>query len=62
MRRCHVCGKAPQVGVERSHANNRSRRRWHPNLQRARILEDGRARRVRVCTSCLSAGKVEKAG
>ena len=62
MRRCHVCGKGPHVGARRSHANNRTRRRWHPNLQPARIVEGGRTRRVRVCTDCLSAGKVVKAG
>jgi large subunit ribosomal protein L28 len=45
-----------------SHANNKSRRRWLPNLQTAKIIDrEGVRRRVRVCTSCLSAGKVQKA-
>jgi len=45
-----------------SHANNKTRRRWLPNLQTVKIVDaDGERRRVRVCTSCISAGKVKKA-
>lgn len=58
---CHVCGKGPVVGHRVSNANNRTKRRFMPNLQRVRILEDGKRRRVRVCTRCLKAGKVRKA-
>jgi large subunit ribosomal protein L28 len=38
-----------------------SRRRFDPNLQKVRVLEDGAPRRVYVCTRCLKAGKVTKA-
>lgn len=58
---CHVCGKGPQVGHRVSNANNRTKRRFMPNLQRVRILDEGVRRRVRVCTRCLKAGKVHKA-
>lgn len=59
---CWVCGKGPSTGNRVSHANNKTKRRWLPNLQPVRILdEDGQRRRVRVCTSCISAGKVRKA-
>ena len=59
---CFVCGKSPGTGNNRSHANNKSRRRWLPNLQSARIqLSDGTRTRVRVCASCISAGKITKA-
>jgi large subunit ribosomal protein L28 len=59
---CYVCGKHPGSGNNVSHANNRSKRRWLPNLQTAKIVDpEGARRRVRVCTSCLSAGKVTKA-
>jgi len=58
---CHVCGKGPMTGNSVSNANNRTKRRTLPNLQRVRILEDGSVRRVRVCTRCLKAGKVRKA-
>lgn len=59
---CSVCGKGPGTGNNVSHANNKTRRRWLPNLQTAKIIDaNGERRRVRVCTSCISAGKITKA-
>jgi len=58
---CHVCGKGPATGNNVSHANNKTKRRFMPNLQRVKIVENGSRRRVRVCTRCLKAGKVLKA-
>jgi large subunit ribosomal protein L28 len=37
-----------------------TRRRFNPNLQKVRINEGGRPRRVYVCTRCLKSGKVTK--
>jgi large subunit ribosomal protein L28 len=60
---CAICGKGPRAGNNVSHANNKTKRRWMPNLQSARVvLENGTRRRLRVCTSCISAGKIRKAG
>ncbi|MDP2959597.1 MAG: 50S ribosomal protein L28 [Longimicrobiales bacterium] len=59
---CSVCGKGPGSGNSVSHANNKTRRRWLPNLQTVKTVDaDGERRRVRVCTSCISAGKVKRA-
>lgn len=59
---CYVCGKGPGTGNNVSHANNRTKRRWLPNLQRVRILaEDGTVMRAKVCTSCIKANKIRKA-
>jgi large subunit ribosomal protein L28 len=59
---CYVCGKHPSTGNTVSHANNKSKRRWLPNLQSAKIIDrEGERRRVRVCTSCIAAGKITKA-
>lgn len=58
---CEICGKGPQFGNRVSHANNRTKRRFEPNLQSVRALISGGVRRVRVCTRCLKAGKVLKA-
>lgn len=60
-RRCEICGKGPQFGHNVSHANNKTKRRFEPNLQRVRALVNGAAQRLRVCTRCLKAGKVLKA-
>lgn len=59
--RCDICGKGPSVGHTVSHAHNLTKRRWLPNLVRIRALVEGRARRLRVCTHCIKAGKVTKA-
>lgn len=59
---CYVCGKRPSTGNSVSHANNKTKRRWLPNLQTVKIITEKRERRrVRVCTSCISAGKITKA-
>ncbi len=38
-----------------------TKRRWEPNLQRVRLVLNGKATRDYVCTRCLKAGKVVKA-
>ncbi|MEP6692822.1 MAG: 50S ribosomal protein L28 [Gemmatimonadaceae bacterium] len=58
---CHVCGKGITFGNNVSHANNKTRRVWKPNLQVARILIDGKATKIKVCTRCLAAGKIQRA-
>jgi len=60
-KRCDICGKGPQFGNRVSHANNRTRRRFEPNLQAVRALISGRVQRIQACTRCLKAGKVVKA-
>ena len=47
---CSVCGKGPASGNNVSHAHNKTRRRWLPNLQTVKIQEEsGENRRIRVC-------------
>lgn len=58
---CSVCGKGPSTGNHVSHANNRRKRRWMPNLQTVRIKVDGLIKRTRVCTRCIRSNKVAKA-
>lgn len=59
-RRCEICGKGPQSGNNVSHANNKTRRRWLPNVQRVKANVAGTVKTVRVCTRCIKAGKVVK--
>ena len=72
---CDYSGKRPRVGkkvVRRGKAKREggigqnvtgmSKRRWKPNLQRIRIVdENGTVRRVRVCARYIKAGKFTKA-
>jgi large subunit ribosomal protein L28 len=60
-RACDICGKGPTSGNNVSHANNKTRRRWYPNLQTVRVLVDGKPKRIRACTQCIRSGKVAKA-
>lgn len=41
------------VGHEVSHAKNRTRKVFKPNLHSAKIVVSGRPMRVRLCTKCL---------
>ena len=60
--RCWVCNKGVAFGNNVSHANNKTRRVWRPNLQVARVLDqDGKIIKVKVCTRCLHAGKIKRA-
>ncbi|MBI2795117.1 MAG: 50S ribosomal protein L28 [Gemmatimonadetes bacterium] len=59
--RCFVCEKGVAFGNNRSHANNKTRRTWKPNLQVVRMLHGGKTVKVKVCTRCLAAGKVQRA-
>jgi len=61
-RKCAICGKQPQVGNSVSHSNRKTKRLWLPNLQKVRIILKGKRIREYVCTKCLKAGKVVKAG
>ncbi|MFI5228465.1 MAG: 50S ribosomal protein L28 [Gemmatimonadales bacterium] len=59
--RCYACGKGVAFGNNVSHANNKTRRTWKPNLQIMRTLVDGKVTKVKVCTRCMAAGKVKRA-
>ncbi len=54
-RRCALTGKAVQTGHNVSHANNKSKRRFLPNLQNVTLLSDvlGRSVRLRISTNAL---------
>ena len=57
---CDICGKGPITGHNVSHANNKTNRRWYPNLQRVRANFDGQVKRALVCTDCIHSGRVKK--
>jgi large subunit ribosomal protein L28 len=60
--RCYACGRGVAFGNNVSHANNKTRRVWKPNLQVVRIVdESAKIVKVKVCTRCLAAGKVKRA-
>ncbi|MBI4843492.1 MAG: 50S ribosomal protein L28 [Nitrospirae bacterium] len=58
---CKICGKKKVVGNNVSHANNKTKRVFNPNLQRIRIQTERGAKRAYVCSRCLRSGKIKKA-
>ena len=59
-RKCVVTGKKTTTGNARSHAMNANKRKWGANLQKVRILVDGKPKRVWVSARALRSGKVER--
>ncbi len=64
--RCELCGKGTRVGnnvTRRGIAKckggiglritGRSKRRFHANIQKVRVVVDGTPKRMKVCTRCL---------
>ena len=54
-RRCELTGIGPMVGNNVSHANNKTRRRFLPNLQEVTLISDtlGRSFRLRISSKAL---------
>jgi len=57
---CEICGKGPSVGNRVSHANNRTKRWWRPNLQRVHANVAGTVRHILACTRCIRSGRIVK--
>ncbi len=52
---CELTGKGPMVGNNVSHANNKTKRRFLPNLQDVTLISDalGRSFKLRISSSAL---------
>ena len=61
-RRCGITGKGVQTGNNVSHAKNRSRRRFLPNLQQASILSDALGAPIRLRLSTRAIRSIEHKG
>jgi len=59
---CQVTGKAPMVGNKVSHANNRTKRRFLPNLQYRRFWVESENRFVRLRVSNAGLRLIDKNG
>ncbi len=61
-RRCAVTGKRPQFGNNVSHANNKTRRRFQPNLQDTSLYSDALGQMVRLRVSTHAIRSIEHKG
>ncbi len=51
--KCDNCGKGRIVGHNVSHAKNRTRRLFLPNLQKLKVLYKGQKKAVKFCSKCI---------
>ncbi len=58
---CEVCAKGQMVGHNVSHSNRKTSHAWAPNVQKVRVVVDGRPMKLNVCTRCLRSGYVQRA-
>lgn len=59
---CQVTGKRPSYGNTVSHANNKTRRRWLPNLHTHRFWLETEKRFVRLRVSTKGLRTIDKLG
>lgn len=59
-RRCEICGKGTVAGNNISHAHNKTKRVWKPNIIRMQTIVNGGRRTIKICARCLKSGKVVK--
>jgi large subunit ribosomal protein L28 len=57
---CAICGKKPGFGNNVSFSHRRTPRRFNPNIQTVHAVVGGTPQRLKVCTSCIKAGKVTR--
>lgn len=57
---CYFTGRKAKTGNNRSHALNSSKRRFGANLQKVRVMVDGKPKKVWVSARALKSGLVEK--
>ncbi|MDZ4178631.1 MAG: 50S ribosomal protein L28 [Coriobacteriia bacterium] len=57
---CTVCGKHPHAGRNVSHSHRVTNRMFHPNVQKVSAVVDGSVKKIKVCTKCMKAGKIQR--
>ncbi|MEU0873445.1 50S ribosomal protein L28 [Nocardia brasiliensis] len=66
---CDVCGKKPSFGKKVARAGRRAQqryvkartsRRFNPNIQPVRAVQDGTPVRLKVCTACIKKGAIRR--
>jgi large subunit ribosomal protein L28 len=59
---CEVTGKKPMTGHHVSHANNKTKRRFLPNLQRRRFWVESESRWISLRLSNVALRTIDKNG
>ena len=56
--KCGICSKGPVAGFSYSHSNRATKRIFRPNLQKQKVVVEGRTQTLYVCTDCIKSGRV----
>lgn len=59
-RKCAITGRKTTTGNHRSHAMNANKRKVKANVQKVRVMIDGKPQKVYVSTRALKSGKVQR--
>ena len=59
--KCDVCGKTSHKAAKLSFSHKQNVYRQMPNLQSVKVNQNGTVKKIKVCTSCLRANKVQRA-
>lgn len=60
-KQCAVCGKTRLKAAKISFSHKQHVHKQYPNLQTVKVNQGGTVKRVDVCTSCIRAGKIQRA-
>lgn len=60
-RQCELCGKTPLKAAKLTFSHKQNVHRQAPNLQSVKVNINGTVKRIKLCTSCLKKGEVQKA-
>jgi len=60
-KQCDICSKKPLKACKVSFSNKHHIYRQEPNLQPVRAMVNGTVQKLKVCTSCIKANKVQRA-
>lgn len=58
---CAISGKGPLAGNKRSHSMRATRRTWNVNLQKVKVVVDGKPQTIRISARALKTLKNRKA-
>lgn len=58
--KCAICGKGPASGGSYSHSNLRTKRTFSPNLQKQKVVLEGKTQTAYVCTNCIKSGLAKR--
>lgn len=65
MAKCEICEKGNlkghKISITRSQVSRRAKKTWKPNVQKIRVIQNGTAKRINICTKCMRTNKIQRA-